>query len=58
MAATLEEFWAAEDIVEGSRTMDGNILRSETYSSASLSTQLTITYEDSGKPVSEVLEDI
>lgn len=58
MAATLPEFLAATDKVEQTRVMDGNFLRQEIFTSASLSTKLTITYDNNGRPVSEVLEDI
>ena len=58
MAATFEEFTAATDTEELSREMDGNILRKEFYQSAALATKLTITYNDAGKMVERLLEDI
>lgn len=55
---THDEFWAAADVVEGDRVFDGNILRSESYTSDSLSAQLTVTYDDAGRIVSEIIEVI
>jgi hypothetical protein len=55
MVATRDQVLAAGDLTEGTRVFDGNILRSEVFSSVSLSTKLTITYLDSGEVDTEAL---
>ena len=57
MAAEANEVFAASDMVEEPRVMDGYILRKEIFSSASLSTRVTITYLDSGAVASMIAED-
>ena len=57
MAATVQQMLEVQDLVEGTRTMDGYILRQEKFTSASLSTRLIITYDNSGAVVTKTTED-
>jgi hypothetical protein len=55
---TVNDICQATDRVELDRTMDGNILRAESFESASLGKRGIRTYDDAGRIVREQVEDI